>query len=398
MLEPVLKNPWVRAAGVLLALVASALLVWLLRPVLVPLFFAFIAAYALDPIVDFFERRRVRRSVTIAALALVGIALILAVPLYLLPGVIHESEDLVGVAQERVKNVDPAHGSDRLYAWLQKLPLRRLVDSLGWTPADQPQYDPLAVIVERIGTQIREGAAEYLNNYGSRLLETAKRTGSGVAGLFASAGRIIVGVVVTIGNFALFAFVAGYLLRDYDRIVAAAKELVPPARRARVFAVMGKIDAQLRGFMRGQALVCLFLGVFYSVGLMIADVPFGLVLGVFGGAASFVPYLGLVLTALPAALLCLVEHAGADWHLAVVAGTFIVAQTLEATVITPKIVGDQVGLGPVWVILAVVVFGNALGLLGLLLAVPTAAALKVLVGEALIEYRRSPLYTAHKKR
>lgn len=397
--ESILRNRWVRAVIALLLFVALLVLAWLLRPVLVPLFFAFIAAYVFDPVVDFFERRRVRRMVTILALALIGLGALLSIPLYVVPSVIRESEELVQLAQQRMKAVQPEGQRGFLETWINKLPLDDLVDALGWAPppaegeTEPPAYDPLAVILEQLGTRVRENAAEFIQNYGSRILEAGSEAGATVAGVFASAGRTLVNVVLAIGNFALFAFVAGYLLRDYDRIVAAANELIPPGRRARVSAIMGKIDGQMRGFMRGQAFVCLFLGTFYAIGLSIAGVPFGFVLGVFGGAASFVPYLGLILTIVPAGVLCVVQHGGIDWQLAVVAATFIIAQMLEGTVITPKLVGDQVGLGPVWVILAVLVFGNAFGLLGLLIAVPVAASLKVLIAEAIQEYKKSRFYT-----
>ena len=132
----------------------------------------------------------------------------------------------------------------------------------------------------------------------------------------------------------------------------------------------------------------------YGIGLFIAGVPFAWLLALFGAVASFVPYLGLVLTIIPAVVLCILQYQVLDWHLGVVLATFVIAQLLEGTVLTPKIVGDQVGLGPVWVILAVLVFGNALGFLGLLMAVPIAASLKVLVVEGLDQYKASTLYTA----
>lgn len=401
--ESVLNNRWVRAVLALLVFITVLTLAWLLRPVLVPLFFAFIAAYVFDPMVDFFERRGVRRMITILALALASLGALLAIPLYVLPSVIRESEELVQLAQQRMETTGAESQRGMLDTWLHKLPLDDLVNALGWAPpppegeTEPPAYDPLAVILEQVGTRVRENAAGFVRDYGSRIFEAGSEAGATVAGVFASAGRAIVNVVLAIGNFALFAFVAGYLLRDYDTIVAAAKELIPPVRRGRVTAIMKRIDGQLRGFMRGQAFVCLFLGTFYAIGLSIAGVPFGFVLGVFGGAASFVPYLGLILTIVPAGVLCIVQHGGIDWHLAIVAGTFIFAQMLEGTVITPKLVGDQVGLGPVWVILAVLVFGNALGLLGLLVAVPIAASLKVFIGEAIVEYKKSRFYAGQPK-
>lgn len=398
--ESVLKNRWVRAILLLAALAGVVFLAWLLRPVLVPLFFAFTAAYVLDPVVDFFEKRRISRMATIVVLAFLGLGLLLAIPLYVLPSVINESEELITMAQSRMEKVEGQQAQSLLNEWLHKLPLNDLVDALGWAPpppegvTEPPPYDPLAVILEQIGIRIQENAVEFVRTYGQRLLEVGSGAGATVAGVFASAGRAIMGTFLAIGSFALFAFVAGYLLRDYDHIIATARELIPPARRPRVGSIMSKIDGQLRGFMRGQALVCVFLGTMYSIGLVIAGVPFGLVLGVLGGLASFVPYMGLVVSFIPAVILCIVQQGGFDWHLAVVVGTFAVAQFLEGTVVTPKVVGDQVGLSPVWVILAVMVFGNALGLLGLLMAVPAAATLKVLIGETIDEYKRTEFFTS----
>jgi len=132
--------------------------------------------------------------------------------------------------------------------------------------------------------------------------------------------------------------------------------------------------------------------VMYAIGLLIAGTPLGLLIAMFGMVASFVPYLGVVLTAGPALVLTLLKYGQIDWHVAAVVLTFVVAQALEGNVLTPKIVGSQVGLNPVWVILAILVFGNVLGFMGLLLAVPIAASLKVLVIEAVQRYKRSRVF------
>ena len=387
MLQPVLNNPWVRAAGVVLAFVLAAALARFLSPVLVPLFFAFLVAYIFDPLVDFFEKGRIGRMTTIIVLALIGLTLLLAVPLYLLPGVIREADDLRQVAEDR-----SAAGSQAVQWLADRLPLRSLVEALEWAPEGEQKYDALSVLVVEVASRIREGATDFLRDYSAQIVSFGGAAGSGVAGFFSSVGRWLLNGILFIGNLVLFAFVAGYLLRDFDNIVATAKDLVPPRHRERLFKVGAKIDRQLKGFLRGQALVCLFLGVMYAIGLTIAGVPFGLVLGLFGGLASFVPYLGLILTIGPAVILCVVKYALLDWHLLVVLATFGIAQILEGTLITPKVVGKQVGLGPVWVILAVLVFGNALGFLGLLLAVPIAATLKVLILEGIDVYRGSTLF------
>lgn len=470
--QSVLKNRWVRAALALLIFVGVIVLAWLLSPVLVPLFFAFIAAYVLDPVVDYFEKRGVRRMITTLALAVLGIGIVISVPLYLVTGVVRESQELIQIAQARMTEVKKPGRPSILNEWLHKLPLDELVEALGWAPQPgepggpelvgtaapanpdvdsqplpeteqptataevatpdgepavpaeeaaatgdepaqsteeaasttdeevvakskhdaEPTYDPLAVILERIGTRIQEDSVDLLKNYGQRTFKVGMTASTNVAGVVATAAGTAIGVLLAIGNFVLFAFVAGYLLRDYDRIIAGADSLIPEQFRARVRRIMEKIDDQLRGFMRGQALVCLFLATVYAIGLSIAQVPFGFVIGILGGAASFVPYLGISLTIVPSVVLCIVQQGGFDWHLLVVAATFGFGQMMEATVITPKVVGEQVGLGPVWVILAILVFGNALGLLGLLIAVPMAASLKVLIAEGLVEYKKSKFY------
>ena len=386
----VMKNPWVRAALGLLAIVGVVLLAWLLRPVLVPLFFAFIVAYILDPVVDRLERYKIRRMISIVLLAMVIVSLVALGPLLLVPKIIEEADQLVSLAQARMQ--DRSQG-DFVYSALQRLPLRQIVEGLGWAPEGQEDYDPLAVIVSEIGERVRAGASDFLASYGSQLASWTVVAGSGVAGIFASIGRAILSVVLVVGNVVLFGVVAGYLLRDYDGIVVSARELLPQRYVDQVTRIFRKIDSQLRGFMRGQALVCLALAIIYSTGLVLSGVPFGLALGRFGGAASFVPYLGIILTAVPAGLLCIVQQGGIDIHLLGVVATFVVGQMLESTVITPRVVGEQVGLGPVWVILAVLVFGNAFGFVGLLLAVPTAATLKVLISEGIEVYRSSSLYT-----
>ncbi len=464
--QSVLKNRWVRAALALLIFCAVVVLAWLLSPVLVPLFFAFIAAYVLDPVVDYFEKRGVRRMITTLALALLGLGIVISIPLYLVTGVARESQDLIQIAQERMRDVKKPGQPTIMNEWLHKLPLDELVEALGWAPQpgepggpelvstaapaspdvdapplpepeptapeesptaeattaaanDEtavdastsgeespaeteiaaepvknplPPYDPLAVILERIGTRIQEDSVDWLKSYGQRVFKLGTTASTNVAGVMATAAGTAISVFLAIGNFVLFAFVAGYLLRDYDRIIAAANELIPEHRRGRVRSIMERIDGQLRGFMRGQALVCLFLATVYAIGLSIAQVPFGFVIGILGGAASFVPYLGISLTIVPSVVLCIVQQGGVDWHLLVVAGTFAFGQMMESTVITPKVVGEQVGLGPVWVILAILVFGNALGLLGLLMAVPIAASLKVLIAEGIVEYKKSKFY------
>lgn len=382
-LQHVLRNPWVRVGVGIGAAVAVAIVGYLLSFVLVPLFFAFIVAYVFDPVIDVFERRRVPRMAAIVVVVGSLILAALVLPIAMIPGMVIEAQQLIDGAAKSAKDglVDRA---------LDRVPWEDVAVRVGWDPVEAEQ-NPRAYLAQRLGTWVRENALSVVQRYAFDIANIGQRATFSLAELARAIGGGILSTVLTIGNFALFAFVAIYLLNDYDRIVRGAHDLVPPRHRAKVGDVMGRIDAQLRGFMRGQLIVCACLAVMYSIGLVAFDVPFGLFLGLFGGAVSVVPYLGFVLTIGPAVLFTLLRH-GVDYHLAGVVATFVVAQTLESNFLTPRVVGSQVGLGPVWVILAVMVFGSTLGFVGMLLAVPIAAVLKVLAEEGVAAYRRSSFF------
>lgn len=388
MLKTVFENPWVRAFGLLLVLAAVGLLCYLLTAVLIPLLFAFLVAYLFDPLVDAFEVKRIPRGVTVAMLGFIGIGVLLLIPILGIPGLVSEADELISAAREqRAAGAALPEWFDGL---VDKLPLERIVRSLGWANPEEEAINARAILAERIGAFVKENARRMLA-YAPEAASAGRTVGAGIAAVVSAMGHGIVSVLVFLGNFAVFAFVAGYLLKDFDRVVEKGKGLVPPRHRTTVFAIVRKVDEQLHGFVRGQLTVCFGLGVMYAIGLMISGTPFAIPLAVFGAVASFIPYLGVILTIGPALLLTFLQN-GLTWHLIGVVATFVLAQTVEGTVLTPKIVGDRVGLNPVWVILAIMVFGTALGFLGLLLAVPIAACLKVLVVEGVEYYKRSSVF------
>jgi predicted PurR-regulated permease PerM len=388
MLKPVITNPWVHAAAVVVVLALVCLLGYVLSPVLVPLFFAFLVAYVLNPVVDFFETRRIPRGLTIAVLAVLGVLLIVAIPAFLLPNLISEADRLIRAASE---GVGTGTVSSRLSVLIEGLPLEAIVRYLGWVEPTAQNVDARAVLAEHIGTYIKDHAEQILRSVVPQAAGAGQWAGATAAQIFTSIGRGTIRSIMFIGDLALFAFVTAYLLRGFHSMIASARELVPPKHRARVFDVVGKIDVQVHSFLRGQMVVCVCLAALYTVGFLISGVPFAVIIGLFGGMASFVPYLGLVLTILPSSLLTMLQY-GFTWNVLGVFITFAVAHAIEGAVLTPKIVGEQVGLSPVWVILAIMVFGSLLGFLGLLLAVPIAAALKVLVIEAVAYYKGSPAF------
>lgn len=182
-----------------------------------------------------------------------------------------------------------------------------------------------------------------------------------------------------------------YLLRDWDLIVARVDKLLPRHQASTLRELAREIDETLAGFARGQAMVCFLLGIFYAIALSFAGLEFGLVVGLATGLISFIPYFGAIFGGLISIGLAFAQFD--DWtRIAIVAAIFAVGQVMEGNFITPKLVGDRVGLHPVWMIFALLAGGALFGFLGVLLAVPAAATIGVLARFAVARYVASPLY------
>jgi predicted PurR-regulated permease PerM len=179
---------------------------------------------------------------------------------------------------------------------------------------------------------------------------------------------------------------------DWDHMIARIDEHLPRDHAPVIRQLAREIDAVLAGFVRGQISVCLTMGVFYAVGLMLAGLQFGLIVGAIAGAITIIPYVGALIGGALAIGLALYQFWGEWLQIGIVAAIFGLGQFLEGNVITPRLVGKSVGLHPVWLMLALSIFGTIFGFVGLLIAVPLAAALGVLMRFALNQYRVSPLY------
>lgn len=187
--------------------------------------------------------------------------------------------------------------------------------------------------------------------------------------------------------------VAFYLSSDWDRIIATVDRLIPLHQRETVRGLAREIDASISAYVHGQSGVCLILGAYYAIGLSLAGLNFGFLIGVVGGLISFVPYVGS-LTALVVSLCVAVAQFFPEWgRIVMIAAIVLVGQFLEGNVLSPKLVGHSVGLHPVWLMFALFAFGYLFGFVGLLLAVPLAAAAGVLIRSALRRYLASALYT-----
>jgi predicted PurR-regulated permease PerM len=208
-------------------------------------------------------------------------------------------------------------------------------------------------------------------------------------------GKVWSGGAAVLSVFSLLVItpvVAFYFIADWPRITRSLERLVPRPQHDTVMRLTAEIDKAVAGFIRGQTIVCVILGVFYAVALSLVGLNFGLLIGLISGLIGFIPYVGSVTGFVLATSVALVQF-WPEWiWIVAVVGIFIFGQFVEGNILVPKLVGDSVGLHPLWLMFALFAFGYLFGFLGLLLAVPLAAAVGVLVRFGVGRYVDSPLY------
>jgi predicted PurR-regulated permease PerM len=232
--------------------------------------------------------------------------------------------------------------------------------------------------------QIQKSVGDFVAQGAQWLVDGLKSLVSGGTAVFGFVSLLIITPVV-----------AFYILIDWHRMIAEIDSWLPLDYRDRLRAVAKEINHALAGFIRGQSLVCLFLGLWYGLGLTLIGLDFGLLIGVLGGVLSFVPYVGS-LTALVLSLGVALVQGWPNLKLFLMAlGVVGCGQFLEAYVVSPKLVGESIGLHPVWLMFALLAFGELFGFVGLVVAVPTAAVIGVLVRHVIAMYLASSLYRGH---
>jgi predicted PurR-regulated permease PerM len=361
--QPVLhmKNPYMRIGLILLMVVLFFVLIYLMRSTLMPFMIAFIIAYILDPAVDFFERHKLSRDFGIVIVFLLIAILLVSFVLLIFPTILTEFSILIKKGPQ----------------YLELLQVK-------FIPAIEAKFD--ITLPHKLPELI-----DKLKNYVPQLQELGAKLVTPLKNFFLSTFSGIFSFVMTIVNLTIIPVFAFYLLRSFDHIIVSLQNYIPFAYRHPVNRIMSNIDEVLSSFIRGQITVCLILGVLYSTGLLIIGTPLAVVIGLSAGIANIVPYLGLCIGIFPALFFSFLEHQ--DWqHPLGVVIVFIVVQLLEGTVITPKIVGDRLGLNPVVILLGILVFGNIFGFFGILMAVPLTATLKVLFKELHDKYLKKLLF------
>jgi len=356
--------------GALVGVSGAVTLVWALSTtgsLLAPFLLAVMLAYVLDPLVDRLARRSISRSLAIVLLALPALTLLALAFLLVVPAAIRELGEVVQQAPVLLQ---------RLGGWLTTLRERALT-------MDVPLIDEDGLLA-RLQT-VDSGAVVAFLQERREALEAAVWTG--VLGL----GRGLGTAFTVLGYVALTPVLTFYLLRDWDRLVARARDLLPEPRRDVIVTLASECDAMISRYLRGQVTVAIAMGIVTGVGLWVARFPYAGTLGLIMGIFSVVPYLGIVLSLIPAIFIALVSGS-VGVSLLKVAVVYGLAQLLEMAVISPRIVGESVGLHPVLVLLALALGGFFFGFVGLLIGVPAAAITRLLVGRGLKRYKSSDFY------
>lgn len=353
--------------GIATAVILVAL--WFLGDVILPFVLGGAIAYCLDPVADWLERAGCSRMAAVGIISLVTILVFVLLFLLVIPTLVQQTSSLINTAPELF---------DRLRNGLtERFP--QLMDS------ESVAFQQLLAI----GETIQSKGGELVNG----ILTSA-------LGLINILVLLVIVPVVTV-----------YMLFDWDKMTAKIDDMLPRDHVETVRMLARDIDATLASFIRGQGTVCLILGTYYAVALMLAGLNFGLIVGFIAGLITFIPYVGALVGGVLAIGLALFQFWGSievvdgetvtyatNWlRIGIIGGIFVLGQFLEGNILTPKLVGGSVGLHPVWLLFALSVFGSLFGFVGMLVAVPIAAMIGVLTRWGLSQYKSSLLYRGKSK-
>lgn len=329
-------------------------LIYMLRSVLMPFVLGIVLGYLFDPLVSKLTKFKISR--TWATLLVFVLVLLLITP---------------------------------LLVWF----IGTINDELNLFISMMPEYmsvlaQKIMPLLERLQASFPSLSAENIKETLSQnISETFQFSGKLLQSLFKN-GMAIVNVLSLV---LITPVVAFYMLRDWDVFTKKAKDLLPKKSKKNLLDIFRQIDRALSGFIRGQVSVCIILGAYYAVGLRLVGLELGLLVGFIAGIISFIPYVGSI-TGFVLSMILACSQFGDMTHIIAVVCVFFIGQFIEGNFLTPKLVGDKVGLHPVWVMFALLSGGALLGFLGLMIAVPVAAVIGVLIRAGLKKYQKSSLY------
>ncbi len=348
------------------AFLLLVLLLWLFSGVLLPFAAAFALGYLLNPVVDRLERLGFNRLGATLLIMACFVLVLVSISIFIAPVLWRQSANFIEALPAYAVKLEELISAET--ARLGRDDGGVLMDSLG---LGNKAGGDLASATNDLVAQAAQWAASFLKSLMTR-------------------GEALISLISLLVVTPVVVF---YMLLDWHKMIATIDGFVPLRRRETVRALAREIDTALAGFLRGQALVCLFLGAWYGIGLSLIGLNFGLLIGIAAGILSFVPYVGS-LTALILSSTVAIVQGWPQWKLlAMSLGVVLIGQFLEGNVLSPKLVGESVGLHPVWLIFALLAFGSLFGFTGLITAVPFAAAAGVILRFAVRRYRESNLYT-----
>jgi len=326
------------------------LVLWYLGDVILPFVLGGAIAYFLDPVADRLERMGCSRAVSTVIITVVALLIFVLMALLIIPTLVNQSIALVNTAPQ-------------LFNDLQGFLTERI-------PTLMDADSTLRKSLDSLGSLIQSRGGAFLNSVLNSALS-------------------LINVVVLL---VIVPVVAFYLLLDWDRMIERIDAMLPRDHAPVIRQLASEIDATLASFIRGQGTVCLILGTFYAVSLMIVGLNYGLVTGFIAGLLTFIPYVGALVGGALAIGLALFQFWGEWWSIGAVAAIFVAGQMMEGNVLTPNLVGSSVGLHPVWLLFALAAFGTLFGFVGMLVAVPVAAAIGVVARFFVARYKAGRLY------
>jgi predicted PurR-regulated permease PerM len=339
----------------ILSFLTLTVFVWFFSDIIKPFFVAAIIAYFFDPLVEKMEKRGVSRILSISFVMIVAVGCLVLTFSVLVPNLIEQINILLISSPDLLE--------------LSMLAIKTHVPTIF-------EQDSL----------LEKGLNELKNQITNNSFGIANEV---VFFTFALMDLFIFFLIAPVITF--------YLLMDWNTIVETIDSYLPRSSKHTIQKIMLEINSVLGGFVRGQLSVCLILGFFYSVSLMLVGLNYGLLIGIFSGLISFIPFLGAILGLILAISFSLFQFWDEPTFILLVACIFVGGQILEGNFLTPKLVGNAVKLHPVWLMFSLSIFGSIAGFTGLLLAVPVAAIIGVLCRYVLRQYLESEFYKSESK-
>ena len=361
LFKPQNNKNWGRIPWILSVTLVVLFVFWLLKPVFALLAASAGIAYICDPLIDRLEKRGFSRSTAIGlffsfvAIGVVLFFLILIPPLF--KQVNQFSSDIARLLEHTDQHIQT---------------INKYISS--WTGST------ITLDISHLKTSI----PEWIANLSPDL---QKKTLSLASGLLTQG----LGLLSTILNLLLLPIFTFYLLRDWDILVEKLNNLIPYSYRAQIHKNLSEVNIRLNAFVRGQIKICIYLSILYAIGLLIVGIDLAIPIGVLSGLLFIVPYLGTAFGIVTSLLLALIDF-GFSWQAIGVVVVFIVVQLIEGYYLTPKIIGESVGLSPLVVMIALLVGASLMGIWGMFLAIPITAVLSVIGTDWLTRYRKSRLF------